>query len=84
LVTLCIISSERAGKTAICAGVGKNLLRNGKKVGFFKPIIADTKSVPIEGTDSDAVFIKHIFALDEPVEYLCPVINDRKRCLRGC
>jgi BioD-like phosphotransacetylase family protein len=76
LVTLCIISSERAGKTAICAGVGKNLLRNGKKVGFFKPIIADTKSVPIEGTDSDAVFIKHIFALDEPVEYLCPVISD--------
>ena len=76
MVTLYVISSERAGKTAICAGVGKHLLRNGKKVGFFKPIIADTKSVPIEGTDSDAVFMKHIFALDESVESLCPVISD--------
>ena len=64
------------GKTAICAGLGKHLLGDGKKIGFFKPLIADTKEPPIEGIDSDAAFMKHIFALKEPAERLCPVISD--------
>ena len=67
---------EGAGKTAICAGLGKHLLSDGKKVGFFKPIVADIKSPPIGAIDSDAAFVKHVFALEEPVSYLCPVIND--------
>jgi len=84
LVALYLISSERAvGKTTICAGVGKRLLRDGKKVGFFKPIIADTKNLPIEGTDSDAVFIKQIFALEEPVDRLCPVISDQNNLVNS-
>jgi len=77
LVALYITSFERSsGKTAICAGLGKHLLGDGKKTGFFKPIVADIKSPPIGATDSDAAFIKHVFALEEPVNYLCPVIND--------
>ena len=84
MVALYLISSERAvGKTTICAGVGKRLLRDGKKVGFFKPIIADTKNLPIEGTDSDAVFIKQIFALEEPVDRLCPVISDQNNLVNS-
>jgi len=84
LVALYVISSERAvGKTAICAGVGKHLLRDGKKVGFFKPIIADTKNLPIEGIDSDAVFMKHIFALEEAVDCLCPVISDQNNLVNS-
>jgi hypothetical protein len=74
LVALYVTSSERAvGKTALCAGLGKYLLNDGKKVGFLKPLIADGK--PKEGADSDAVFMKRIFALEEPVDYLCPVIS---------
>jgi BioD-like phosphotransacetylase family protein len=78
LVALYVISSERAaGKTAICAGVGKHLLRDGKKVGFIKPITRD------EGTDSDALFIKHIFALEEPVDCLCPVISNQNNLVNS-
>ncbi len=77
MVALYVTSLERgSGKTAICAGLGKHLLNDGKKVGFFKPIIADSKNQSTEGTDSDASFIKHLFALDEPVELLCPVFSD--------
>ncbi len=64
-----------AGKTTICAGMGKHLLGNGKKVGFFKPIIA--QNLPAEGIDSDVVFLKRILALEEPVDSLCPVISDQ-------
>ena len=65
------------GKTAICAGLGRHLLAKGKKVGFFKPIIADGEKPPIEGFDSDAEFMKHILALEEPVDSLCPVISEQ-------
>ena len=77
MVALYVTSFERSsGKTAICAGLGKHLLDDGKKIGFFKPIIADTKSPSMETIDGDSAFIKDVFALEEPVSYLCPVIND--------
>jgi len=63
------------GKTAICAGLGKHLLNDGKKVGFLKPIVTDDRNLPKEGSDGDALFMKRVFALEEPVGYLCPVIT---------
>jgi len=78
LVALYVTSLETgAGKTAVCAGLGKHLLADGKKIGFFKPII--TKD--IEGVDSDAVFMKDVFALEEPVDFLCPVISDESNLI---
>ena len=69
MVALYVTSLERAaGKTAICAGLGKHLLSDGKKVGFLKPLNADGKNLPVEGTDSDTAFMKHIFALEEPID----------------
>ena len=73
MIALYIISSEEAvGKTTIAAGVGKHLLGEGKKVGFFRPIMANQKP---EGSDRDAAFMKHVLALPEPVNSLCPVIS---------
>ncbi len=77
MLTLYVTSLERgSGKTAVCAGLGKHLLDNGKKIGFFKPFIADGKNLLSEGIDSDAAFMKHLFALEEPVDLLCPVFSD--------
>jgi len=77
LATLFVTSSERgAGKTAVCAGIGKHLVSDGRKIGFFKPIIADGENPPMEGIDSDIAFMKHIFALEEPVDLLHPVIGN--------
>ena len=61
------------GKTMLCAGLGRRLKDDGKKVGFFKPMVADMKS-PQDG-DADARFIKHTLALAESIESLCPVIS---------
>lgn len=75
MIVFYVTSSEKAaGKTALCAGLGRYLLGTGKKVGFFKPIIADGKK-PEEGS-SDAAFMKQILALAEPAESLCPFIGE--------
>ncbi|UCH42909.1 MAG: phosphotransacetylase family protein [Dehalococcoidales bacterium] len=79
MVALYVTSSENgSGKTTVSAGLGKQLLNDGKKVSYFKPVIAGGQSPPQEGTDSDVAFIKHLFALAEPVELLNPVLQDNK------
>jgi uncharacterized protein len=60
---------EDAGKTAICAGIGRYLRECGKKVGYLKPIVTETKA-----GDTDAAFIKKVLELAEPVADLAPVI----------
>lgn len=61
-----------AGKTMVCAGLGRYLKSKGKKVGFFKPLVAAIES---KTADSDTDFLKHILSLKEPLEDLCPVIG---------
>jgi BioD-like phosphotransacetylase family protein len=74
LAALYITSSQAgAGKTMLCAGLGRHLKSQGKKVGFFKPLVAEIKSK--EAADSDAAFIKSILGLKEPLADLCPVIG---------
>jgi BioD-like phosphotransacetylase family protein len=60
------------GKTAVCAGLAEHLKSDGKKVGFFKPMVAAMKTP--EAVDSDAEFMRRILSLKEPAGDLCPVI----------
>jgi dethiobiotin synthetase len=60
-----------AGKTAVCAGLAKRLQGAGKKVGYFKPLVAAIRG---EAADSDAEFIGKVMGLKEKVADLCPVI----------
>lgn len=77
MIALYVASLSRGcGKTTVCAGLGKHLINDGKKIGFFKPFIADGKNSPTKGTDSDAAFMKDLFALEEPVDLICPVFSD--------
>ncbi len=77
MVALYITSSAQgSGKTTVIAGLGKHLLGDGQKVGFFKPVMADHQHQVENATDSDTIFIKHIFALAEPVDQLSPVFPD--------
>lgn len=69
MVALYISSmGEAAGKSALCAGLGRKLQSKGKRVGFLKPV-----STYPEGSDRDAEFVKQLLSLEEPVESLCPV-----------
>lgn len=73
MVALYVTSSEvAAGKSMICAGLGKHLLNDGKNAGFLKPVIADKKAQP----DDDAAFMKQVLNLPESVESVSPVFSD--------
>jgi len=63
--------AQGVGKTTICAGLAKHLLSSSKKVGFLKPIMAEE----VEGSDSDALFMKQVLGLEETVDSICPVIS---------
>ena len=77
MVALYVTSLDRgSGKTTVCAGLGRHLLSDGKKVGYFKPIITENRISVTEDVDSDTVFMKHLFGLEEPVDLLCPVFSD--------
>ena len=78
MVALYVTSSEAgAGKTTISAGVGKHLLDNNKRAGFLKPTIAD------KAIDGDGAFMKHILALEESLDDICPVITDQNNLAGG-
>ena len=88
MVALYIASSARgAGKTAIGAGLGKRWLGEGKKVGFLKPIITGSPK-PAAGANGDAIFMKQLLALAEPVDLICPVFSNeselKKKIKEAC
>ena len=74
MAALYVTSSEKgSGKTAICAGLGKQLIVRGRKVGFFKPVTATAGSTATG--DTDAQFMKEILSLSEPTDLLRPIIS---------
>jgi len=62
---------EAAGKSALCAALGRLFKAGGWKVGYFKPVAVIAEKA--EAGDKDTEFLKQTLALDEPVELLCPV-----------
>lgn len=76
MVALYLTSVEAAGKTALCAGIGRKLLNQGIKAGFITPVqLSETSSA--DGY-KDAIFIKEAFELKESTELLCPVRLSRR------
>jgi uncharacterized protein len=64
-----LASMEPAGKTALAAVIGKKLLEQGKKVGYFMPLeISDS-----ERNYGDATFMKNTLDLNEDVSALAPI-----------
>jgi BioD-like phosphotransacetylase family protein len=51
---------EAAGKTTICAGLGKYLMTEGKKVGYLKPLASGK-----DDTDSDATFMRRVLGMSD-------------------
>jgi BioD-like phosphotransacetylase family protein len=58
-----VSAEESAGKTAICAGLGKYLMAEGKKVGYLKPL-ASGKS----DADGDAAFMRRVLGISDDVK----------------
>jgi BioD-like phosphotransacetylase family protein len=71
VVALYITSTESAGKTALCAGIGRKLLDRRLKVGFMEPVHL-IESGHTDGCE-DAAFIKDSLRLAESEELICPL-----------
>ncbi len=57
-----------AGKTSLCAAIGRWLQKNGKKAGYLKPL-----TVADGGADEDAEFLRRALGLTEPSEVIAPL-----------
>jgi len=74
MVTLYVTSTETfAGKSAVCIGLGRQLLRDGFTVGYMKPLSTTARRVREQVVDEDAEFAKRMFTLTESNELLAPV-----------
>ncbi len=68
MINLYITSKESSGKTALCTGIGKKLLNQGKKVGYFLPItISETNT-----GNKDAALMKEVLELNESPDVISP------------
>ncbi len=73
-----------SGKNLTVMGLGQRFLKDGLRVGYFKPF--GRLPVKTEGvlTDKDAWFIHRVLMLKDPVESLCPVVMTQDLMVDGC
>jgi BioD-like phosphotransacetylase family protein len=62
-------TSEKSGRTMLCAGLAKFWFNSGKKVGYLKLQLPPGKDKPA-AVEADAVFMQQLLGLSEPAETL--------------
>ncbi len=62
------------GKNVVALGIAEKFRREGKSVGFFKPIGPLPTMVDGRMVDEDAVFFHKVLGLSEPLEAICPLV----------
>ncbi|HIE16744.1 MAG TPA: phosphotransacetylase family protein [Dehalococcoidia bacterium] len=82
MTSLYITSVEDAGKTALCAGIGKKLQGRGIKVGFMVPFVTSSGDAADGGLE-DAAFMQEILGLKESTKLLCPFALSRSELWQG-
>lgn len=76
MVALFIVSAQAAsGKTAVAIGIGQQLLAEGKKVGYLRPLLGEK---PSDLSARDAGFVKQVLNLPEDVALLSPSLDGKK------
>ncbi len=81
MVTLYIGSSDTyAGKTLTSIVLGTRWQRQGRRVGYLKPIGLLPVSVSGAPSDEDALFVAKSLKLDIPPADLCPILMTRGVC----
>jgi BioD-like phosphotransacetylase family protein len=75
MATIYVTSTETfSGKSALCVGLGKRLLRDGFTVGYMKPVSTTARKVKGQVIDEDAEFVKQTLNLPKPMGTIAPVI----------
>jgi len=65
-----VVGAPASGKTAMSVGLALRCLDEGLKVAYFKPV--GSLPGPSLRVDEDAVLMKHLLNMEEPVEDICP------------
>ena len=73
-----------SGKNLIVMGIGQRFLKDGLKVGYFRPFGRLPIKVDDVLTDKDAWFIHKVLLLKDPVDTLCPVVMTHDMKVEGC
>ena len=75
--TLYIVSTESfSGKTSLCYGIAARMKRDGRRVGYFKPLVFFGRLVEGRTLSEDAPFMRVSLALKETDDLLAPNILD--------
>jgi hypothetical protein len=86
--SLYVTSVERySGKTAVCLALGKQLIEDGHKVGYLKPLSLQPFKQAGRVIDEDAAFVRDILELKADPADLAPVVIDTDllcEYLTGC
>ncbi|MEJ2735244.1 MAG: phosphotransacetylase family protein [Anaerolineae bacterium] len=73
MATLYVTSTETfSGKSALCVGIAKRLQRDGRTIGYMKPVSTGSR---LAGgvTDEDAEFFKQTFGLADSLDDMVPI-----------
>jgi len=73
-----------SGKTLTCLVLGTRWQREGKRVGFMKPLGLLPVPVGDEVTDEDALFVARHLRIEARPSHLCPVILSPELCHADC
>ncbi len=66
MIAIYVTSTEaRGGKTTLCAGIGKGLADDGKRIAFLKPVFLVPEAMPTNGADKDTAFISEVLEIEE-------------------
>jgi uncharacterized protein len=63
-----------AGKTALTIGLGLEWREGGRDVGYMKPLGTAIAEADGRLCDSDALFVRSMLGLDDPIELVSPVV----------
>jgi len=67
-------TNEYSGKTLLAIGLGLKLKADGLRVGYLKPLGKMPVKIGEVLTDQDAVLIREALKLDDPLDWMCPVV----------
>ncbi len=81
MTSLLVTSNEPyAGKTLTCIVLGLRWQRQGRRVGYFKPLGLLPVTVGEQVTDEDAHFVAQQLGLSDAPSDLCPLLITRELC----
>lgn len=63
-----------AGKTVVTAALGALLRARGMDVGVSKPVATGAARIDGKLVSSDAVFLRSVVGVDDPIDEICPLI----------